>query len=101
VHHAIAALRIAAGVAVVVPARVVDQVQEGCLVAVLEQVARALPAEDAEGGIAPGRAVVVARAGQELEEERRLIEAPALRAVLEQLPEQVLGTLARQETLLI
>src|SRR6185437_4026543 len=79
--HAIGALGIAAGRPVLLPPGGLEQLLEGLGVAVLQQVAGTLPAEDVVGGGAPGRALVMALAHQELEEERRHVELPAPFAV--------------------
>src|SRR5437879_6069624 len=77
VHHAVAALLVAAAAPVVLPAGGLEQLLEGGRVALLEEVAGTLPAEDVVGRIAPRRALEFLLAHEELQEERRLVEPPA------------------------
>src|SRR4029453_1195004 len=70
VDHAVAALRVAAPLPVTLPPRALEQVLEAPGVAFLQQVAGALPAEDVEGRVPPGRALVVPLPHEELEEQR-------------------------------
>src|SRR5436190_15875000 len=64
-HHAVAALLVTALPTVLFPGRRLHQFLEARHVAFLEQVARALPAEDVERRVAPRRALVVVLAHQE------------------------------------
>src|ERR1700679_3619761 len=66
--HAVSAFWIAGSRAVVFPLRLLDQLLERGSVAILQQVAGLLPAEDVVSRIAPWRAFVVPLAHQELEE---------------------------------
>src|ERR1700722_17599486 len=66
--HAVSAFWIAGSGTVVFPLRLRDQLLEGRSVAILQQVAGFLPAEDVVSRIAPWRAFVVPLAHQELEE---------------------------------
>src|SRR5215813_12364087 len=77
VHHAVAALLVAAALAVVLPARRLEQLLERRRVALLEQIAGPLPAEHVVGRVTPRRALELLLAHQELQEERRLVEPPA------------------------
>src|SRR5262244_520239 len=65
VHHAVAALLVAALLAVVLPPRSLHQLLEARGVALLEEVAGALPAEHIKGGVAPRGALEVVLAHQE------------------------------------
>src|SRR5437764_13985715 len=79
-RHAVVAAR-AAPRSVALPVGLVHQGAEARGVSLVgEQVARPLPAEDVVGGIAPGRALIGLVAGQEIEEQPRMIERPALAA---------------------
>src|SRR5262245_15262244 len=66
VHHAVAALLVAAALTVILPARGLEQLLERRRVALLEQIAGALPAEDVEGRVAPRRALEILLAHEEL-----------------------------------
>src|SRR5271167_619422 len=66
--HAVSAFWIAGSGAVVFPLRLLDQLLERGSVAILQQVAGLLPAEDVVSRIAPWRAFVVPLAHQKLEE---------------------------------
>ena len=77
VHHAVLALGIAALSAVGAPIGRLEQFLIRAAVALLQQVARALPAEDVVRRVAPGRALEVPIPFEELQEQRRLIEHPA------------------------
>src|SRR5581483_5188196 len=67
-----------------------------------EQVARLLPAKDITRRHAPGRALVILVAGEEVEEQPGVQEVPALAlAERKHVAEQLLGLLAIQEVLLI
>src|SRR5262249_47630927 len=68
VHHAVPALLVPALAPVALPLGGLHQLAEGLGVALLEQIARALPPEDVEGGVAPRGALVVVLAHQEAEE---------------------------------
>src|SRR5882724_4579179 len=96
-HHAVLAAGIAALAAVRSPVRLLHQLAEGPGIPVLEEIAGPLPAEDVVGGIAPGRALEVALAHQELQEEGRLVEAPAPLRRAEHPREQLVRPLAPQE----
>src|SRR6185312_16210701 len=76
-HHAVGALLVIAG-AVAVPIGLLHQLAEALGIAFAEQVAGALPAEHVARRVAPGRAAIGLVAGEEVEEERRLGEAPLL-----------------------
>src|SRR5712671_6488962 len=100
-HHAIGALLVIAG-AVAIPIGVVHEFAEALGVALAEEIAGALPAEHVARRIAPWRAAVVLVAGEEIEEQRRLGEAPALAdAEREDLAEQALGLVPVEEMLLV
>src|SRR5262249_56941176 len=101
VHHAVAALLVAAALAVVLPARGLEQLLERRRVALLEQIAGALPAEDVVGRVAPWRALEVLLAHEELQEERRLVETPAALRVREDPREEIVRALRAQEVLLV
>ena len=58
-HHAVGALRIAAGGAVAFPVCRLHQLLEGLRIAILQQVARLLPAEDVIRRRTPGRALIL------------------------------------------
>ena len=102
--HAVGALLVVAG-AVGIPVGLLHQLLEGRRVAFAEQVAGLLPTEHGAGRVAPWRAMVGLVAGQEVEEQARLLEGPLLAALLLTVPEhaaeQVLGRLAVQEVLLV
>src|SRR5215510_14064775 len=85
VHHAVAALLISAALAVVLPARRLEQLLEGRRVALLQEVAGPLPAEHVVGRVAPRRALEVLLAQEELQEQRRLVEPPAALGIREDL----------------
>ena len=99
--HAILALGIAALPAVVLPLRGVQELLKRGRVALLEQIARPLPAKDGVQGIAPGRALEVLLAHQELQEQRRLVELPRLGLVGQHVAEELSGPLASQKMLLV
>src|SRR5258705_11329277 len=71
VHHAVLALFVAGLAAVLLPARRLHQLLERRRVALLQQVAGALPAEEVVGRVAPRRALELLLAHEELQEERR------------------------------
>src|SRR5947199_100284 len=77
VDHTVPALVVAALAAVVLPLRGLDQLLERRRVTLLEEVAGPLPAEHVVGRVPPRRALVVALAHEEVEEQRRLVELPA------------------------
>jgi len=106
-YHAIGAFFIAA-CAILFPFRGVHQLFEAFGIAFADQIARALPAKDAVAGRAPRRAFISLVATQEIEEERRLAQAPFRHALLvarfpdfEDFAEQVLRGRAIKEMLLI
>jgi hypothetical protein len=99
--HAVLALGVVALVAVVVPVGELEIFLEGLHVAVLEEVAGLLPAEDVVGGAAPGGALEVEVALEELEEEGREVELPGFLGVLEDLLEELLAVVAVQEVVLV
>src|SRR5262245_51752441 len=76
VGHAVGAARIASA-PVLLPLGGLDQLAVAAGVAVRHQVAGALPAERREARDGPGRAVELGLALQEIQEERRVVEAPA------------------------
>src|SRR5690242_13523374 len=80
-NHAIRALRVAGFRAVVLPLGRSHELLETVRVAVLEEIAGLLPAEDVVGWHAPRGAGVLLFAHQEFEKKRRLIELPVLLAV--------------------
>ena len=92
---------IAGFVAVSAPIGGVEQLLVRIGIAFLHQVAGLLPAEDAVGGHAPRGAFQMAAAHQELEKQRRHIEAPARVAVGEDLAEHRRAVLAAGEVLLV
>src|SRR5215469_4455612 len=100
-NHAVGALGIAAGHAVLFPLRRLEEFLECLRVAVLEQVARPLPAEDVVGRRAPRRALVLAVAHKELEEQRRHVEFPVGLAVRQDGPEQTPHARASEEAVLV
>src|SRR6185436_8022251 len=93
VHHAVLTARVAALAAIAGPVRLFHQLAERARIPVLQQVARALPAEDVVGGVPPGRALKVALPHQKLEEERRLVELPAPLRRLQHARKEPVGTL--------
>src|ERR1700744_99799 len=97
VSYGTAAFLVVAG-AVAVPVGGVHELLVALGVALAEQVAGALPAEHVARRLAPGRAMVVLVAGQEVHEQRRLGELPALAlAARQDVAEELLGLLAREE----
>src|ERR1700735_1370769 len=80
-HHAVRALRIATLCAIVLPVRRLHKFLEGVGVAILQQIARLLPAKDRERRHTPWCAFEVLLAHQKLGEERMRVEAPRLLAV--------------------
>src|SRR5512145_997691 len=101
VHHAVPALLVPAPPPVALPARGLEQLLEARRVALLEEVAGPLPAEDVEGWVTPGRALEVLLAHEELEEQRRLVEPPAPLRLREDRREEVVRAPGAQEVLLI
>src|SRR6185437_6809725 len=101
VHHALGAFLVIAG-AVGIPVRFLHQLLEALRIALAEQVAGTLPAEIIARRIAPRRAAIALIAGEEIEEQARLIERPALAVLaLEDFAEQLLRTAAAEEVGLI
>ena len=99
--HAVGAFFIIAG-AVFVPVRGFHQFLEGRGETLAQEIAGALPAEDIAGRVAPGRAVILLIAGEEIEIERRVAELPALAvAEPEDRAEQFFGLFPVQEVFLI
>ena len=80
-RHAVGALLVAAG-AVRIPVGRVHQFLERARIALAQQVARLLPAEDVARRHAPRRAVIGLVAGEEIEEEAGVHELPALAAAV-------------------
>ena len=101
VDEAVRAPGIAARVPVVIPRGVLEELGERPGVALPEEVAGALPAEDPVRGVAPGSALQVAMAEEVLQVERGLVEAPVARGVREEGAEEGPGTGPRQEVLLV
>lgn len=100
-HHAIGALRIAAFVSVVFPLRFIEQLLVGFRVAFLQQVTRALPAEDVVARHAPRGAIIVNIALEEFEEVRRQIKDPRFLAAAQDGAEEFLGLFTFEEVLLV
>ena len=99
--HAIGAFFIIAGT-VGVPIGLFHQRLERRRIAFAKEIAGTLPAEHSLGRIAPGRAMEGLVAGQEVEEDGRLTEAPLTTlAQPEDVAEQRLGALAVEEMLLV
>src|SRR5213592_3002924 len=101
VDHAVAALLVAALAAVVLPLRGLHQLLERRRVAFLKKVAGTLPAEHVVGRVAPRRALEVALAHEELEEQRRLVELPAALRARQDPREQLVSALPAEEVLLV
>src|SRR5947209_8194884 len=100
-RHAIGALLILAG-AVGIPIGGVHQLLEGLGVALAQQVAGFLPAEDVARRHSPRRAFVILVAGQEVEEQAGVHEIPLLAlAQRKHVAEQFLGLGAIEEVLLV
>src|SRR5262249_6155896 len=87
--------------AVVVPRRALHELLEGLGIAFAKQVARALPAEHGTSWIPPGRAMIGLVAGEEVEEQTRLVERPFLALASEDVPEKLPRSRAIEEMLLI
>src|SRR5258707_11342082 len=100
VHHTVCALGITGLRAIVFPFRCVQQLLKRIGIAVLEQIARFLPAEDVGRGHSPWRASIGALPHQELEEKGRMFESPALLAVRQDRAEQPPRARPAQEVLL-
>src|SRR6478672_5231249 len=91
VCHAVVAARVASA-PVLRPVGRLDQLAVGLRVAVRHQVARALPAEERVARDPPRRALEVDLAFEKVEEERRVVQPPALPIpVAERLGEQLPG----------
>src|SRR5450631_985484 len=91
---AVGALLVFAG-AVEIPVGGFYQLLVGLGVALAEQVARLLPAEQIAGRHAPRRAVIFAVAGEEIQEQARMHQVPLLAlAKREHAAEQFLGLAA-------
>src|SRR5437870_8730749 len=101
VDHTVPALVVAALAAVVLPLRGLDQLLERRRVTLLEEVAGPLPAEHVVGRVPPRRALVVALAHEELEEQRRLVELPAALRARQDPREQLVSALPAEEVLLV
>ena len=99
-HHAIGAFLIPP-CSVVIPLRTFHQFTERLRVALLEQIAGLLPPEDVIGRIAPGRALVLPPPHQEIQEQRRLIELPALLRAPQNTGKQFPRALSLQKMLLV
>src|SRR5947209_427016 len=101
VDHTVPALVVAALAAVVLPLRGLDQLLERRRVTLLEEIAGPLPAEHVVGRVPPRRALVVALAHEELEEQRRLVELPAALRARQDPREQLVSALPAEEVLLV
>src|SRR4029434_3734385 len=100
--HAVGALLVVAG-AVSIPLGLVHQLIEGSCVALAEQVAGLLPAENCAGRMAPRRAMVALVTGEKIEEQARLAERPFVFAcsALEYVAEQLLGLATIEKVVLV
>jgi len=94
VHHAVAALHVATFLPIIFPHGIGHELLEGGDVAVLQEVAGFLPTEDVIGGVAPGGAIVVDVALEELEEVRGEIKLPRFFAAFENFLEEFFGAFA-------
>lgn len=101
VNHAIPALFVPAFLPVIFPSRIFHELFEGGDVAILEEIAGLLPAEDIVGGISPRGAVVIHVPLEELEEIRGEIEFPGLLSVPEDLLKKFFRAVATEEMLLV
>src|SRR2546426_6304157 len=101
VDHTVPALVVAALAAVVLPLRGLDQLLERRRITLLEEVAGPLPAEHVVGRVPPRRALVVALAHEELEEQGRLVELPAALRARQDPREQLVSALPAEEVLLV
>src|SRR6476620_5582896 len=100
-HHAIRAFLVVAS-AILVPRRVLHQLLEGLRVAFAKQIAGALPAEHGSGRVPPGGAVIALIAGEEVEEQPRLVKGPpSLALATEDVSKQLLRSRAIKEVLLV
>src|ERR1035441_5590303 len=99
--HAVGALGVAAGHAIVFPGGGFEQLLVTLGVALLEQIAGLLPAEDVIGRHAPRRALVIAVAHQEFEKQRRHIELPCGLAVGQNGAEEATHAGPAQESMLV
>ena len=100
-RHAVGALLVAAG-AVGIPVGGFHQLGEGLGVALAEQIAGLLPAEDVARRHAPRGAVEFLVAGEEVEEHRGVRDVPLLAlAERKHLAEQFLGLAAVEEVFLV
>src|SRR6516165_12366311 len=101
-HHAVGALLIVPST-VCIPVGFVHQLIEGTGVALAEQVAGLLPAEDGPSRIAPWRAMVNLVSGKKVEEQAGLAERPLCftRTAVEDITEKLLGLAAIKEVLLV
>src|SRR6476646_5959288 len=100
-HHAIGAFLVVAS-PIFVPRGVLNQLLEGLRVAFAEQIAGALPAEHGAGWVPPRSAVIALIAGEEVEEQPRLVKGPSSLALAsEDVSEQLLRSCAIKEVLLV
>src|SRR6202789_4420221 len=103
-RHAVVAARVLAH-AVFFPLGVLDQRSVGRRVSLVrEQITGPLPTEHVIGWIAPRRALIGLVAGEKIQEQRGMIERPGdagrAAAQIENIPEQQLAGIARQEHVL-
>src|SRR5476651_1120841 len=105
--HAIGAFFVIAD-AIFVPIGRIHQLAESFGVSFAEQVAGPLPAKHRARRIAPGGAMIGLVAGEKIEKQRRLIEAPGLAALAlggvalgEDVAKELLGAGAVEEVLLV
>src|SRR5208282_3447432 len=100
-HHAVGAFLVIAR-PVLVPVGRLHELLEAPRIAFAEEIAGALPAEHVARRVAPRGAVVLLIAGEEVEEETRLREAPLLAAPApEDVAEELLGLVPREGVLLV
>src|SRR3984957_10412643 len=99
--HTVGTFWIARLGAVILPLRLFNQLLEGGSVAILQQIAGLLPAKDVISRVAPGRALVVPLAHQELEKQWRHVELPVLLPIGEDRAEEPAGAGAAEEMFLI
>ena len=99
--HAVGALGVAAGHAVVFPLGAFQQFLVTVGVALLKQIAGPLPSEDVIGGHAPGNAIVVALAHEEFKEQGRHVEFPSGLAIGQNGAKETAHTGAAHEAILI
>ena len=100
-HHAVRALRITRFGAIVLPLRCFDEFLKRVRVAVLQEVARFLPAENVVCRHTPRSAGILLPAHQKFEEQWRLVEAPTLLAVGKDSAEKAPGARAAEKMLLV